>query len=779
MMSNDYVAHSALKENLRREPHWYVDHVKAVEKIGMDYAQKMLSYATCLTSEQSAQSRMSLQHALRIHDIGKLESGNQAVLRGERSQLPYDHVDGGVAVAMKNKDRIAAWLVRAHHAPGLASVALERALTKRLSPDSLLRGKRHQRCDLSKDRITAHQEQIAETDALQDELIYAHETACGHQLTVNQSDVPCDALTMRLLLSCLVDADHGDTAAYYAHSKSILTIDKIEPRWQERLQKLVQCVKNLQGANKERQELRNKLFYQCLHGKNSARITTCAAPVGLGKTTSVMANLICQAQRNGLRRIFVIAPFTNIITQTADILRRYLVLKDEDPFAVVAEHHHRADFSSAELRQYAHTWKAPIVVTTAVQFFETLASASPTRLRKLHELPGSAIFIDEAHACVPPVLMRQSWYWIKQLADQWSCYFVLASGSLVKFWEHKVIVGEESQRHLPSLLKQKFYNKTQLAEKRRVKFARLNQGRAFTKADLLNAVSSPNKPPTSKLIILNTVQSAAVVAQDFQRYLQPNAAQDMPLSERIVLHISTALTPHDRNQIIQELVNRQADGSKWKKRDWYLVATSCVESGVDLDFDFGYRERCSVTSFLQTAGRINREGQNPDSVLYDFALIPSKEILEHPAFSNAIAVFNSYWDKLQLQTSRDELSTSALVKEIQRAESKVEWIHTLLKNEKRCHFQKVQEQFKIIESQTITAIVDDKLKDALQKNFPVSYREIQRKSVQIWHNKIDSYGLTACDHKSGVYFWNYDYDTYFLGYMKDLGKLIKQSGWVV
>ena len=288
----------------------------------------------------------------------------------------------------------------------------------------------------------------------------------------------------------------------------------------------------------------------------------------------------------------MIAPFTNIVTQTVDTLRKFLVLEDENPFDVVVEHHHRADFCSARYRQYAETWKAPIVVTTAVQFFETLASSSPTQLRKLHELPGSAIFIDEAHACVPPALMRQSWYWIKKLANSWSCYFVLASGSLVKYWERELIVGKEKQNNLPSLINQDYYDKSQAAERRRVGFARLNQGFAICKSELLNIVTKPREVPKSRLIILNTVQSAAVVARDIHRKLQPSANRDTPLSERIVLHISTALTPNDRAKIIQELVNRQGDNSTWRSRDWYLVATSCVEAGVDLDFDFGYRESC-------------------------------------------------------------------------------------------------------------------------------------------------------------------------------------------
>ena len=95
------------------------------------------------------------------------------------------------------------------------------------------------------------------------------------------------------------------------------------------------------------------------------------------------------------------------------------------------------------------------------------------------------------------------------------------------------------------------------------------------------------------------------------------------------------------------------------------------------------------------------------------------------------------------------------------------------------NFQQVQQQFKIIASNTITAVVDEKLKQRIEKNIPVNYREIQENSVQIWRNKIDSFGVTPCEEKSGIYFWNFGYYPNFLGYMKNLVEMIKQGGWIV
>lgn len=109
----------------------------------------------------------------------------------------------------------------------------------------------------------------------------------------------------------------------------------------------------------------------------------CDSPVGSGKTTAVMVHLLHAAVTKNLRRIFVVLPFTNIIDQSVDVYRRALLRDGEAPEDVVAAHHHKAEFSEPEARQYSFLWHAPIVVTTAVQFFQTLAARMPAALRKL------------------------------------------------------------------------------------------------------------------------------------------------------------------------------------------------------------------------------------------------------------------------------------------------------------------------------------------------------------------------------------------------------------
>ena len=154
--------------------------------------------------------------------------------------------------------------------------------------------------------------------------------------------------------------------------------------------------------------------------KPDERILACDSPVGTGKTTAVMAHLLRVAAERKFRRVFVVLPFTNIIDQSVDVYRRALRLADESKVTmenVIAAHHHRVDFSSYEARCLAARWDSPIVVTTAVQFFETLAARDTASLRKFHQVAGSAIFVDEAHAAVPPALWPQMLRWLRELCE--------------------------------------------------------------------------------------------------------------------------------------------------------------------------------------------------------------------------------------------------------------------------------------------------------------------------------------------------------------------------
>ncbi|MDR3539487.1 MAG: hypothetical protein P4L69_00730 [Desulfosporosinus sp.] len=227
--------------------------------------------------------------------------------------------------------------------------------------------------------------ELPELEAIHDNLIESHFKYGEEEIKGNQS------VFFRILLSCIADADHTNTAVnYHKHAKTI----PLRPA--ERLEQLDRRVADLQlkGADDERNALRNEMYHACRDVDIDSGISSCDSPVGSGKTTAVMAHLLAQAEKRGLRRFFVVLPFTNIIKQSVKTYRDMLVLPGENADEVVAELHHRADFESEDTRYLTALWRAPIIVTTAVAFFETLASNSTATLRRLHKLPGSAIFVD-------------------------------------------------------------------------------------------------------------------------------------------------------------------------------------------------------------------------------------------------------------------------------------------------------------------------------------------------------------------------------------------------
>ena len=192
-------------------------------------------------------------------------------------------------------------------------------------------------------------------------------------------------------------------------------------------------------------------------------------------------------------------------------------------------------------------WTAPIILTTAVQFFETLASNHPAALRKLHGLPGSVVFIDEAHGALPTHLLAQNWRWMRELEEAWGCSFVLASGSLVRYWEIEDVVGD-ARKKLPELTPASL--SAPLLEAERARIAYVSRGRFDGPGELSNAVAAE---PGPRLLVMNTVQSAAVMAKRMRDH------------GHRVLHISTALCPRDRAAILDQIKARLDDK---QRSDW-------------------------------------------------------------------------------------------------------------------------------------------------------------------------------------------------------------------
>ncbi|WP_130811757.1 CRISPR-associated endonuclease Cas3'' [Olsenella sp. Marseille-P4559] len=721
----EYLAHSA---NCDGKSQSYEDHILAVMRRADRYAAEAGKYArtSCLELQHT------VHNAALWHDLGKLDKDNQDVLRSTqdgKGHLPVNHVDAGCSYLLKSGSLLAALSVYSHHA-GLPDIAEEQARGM-----NFLRDKQIKR----------------QTDNELGELVSIHESltsadAADHTLekTPNGLGVYC-----RMALSCLADADHSDTARFYGQGPSAEDMPLL--RADERLRMLDQYVSDL-GTNDERSRLRRKMYRACRSANLEESFVSCDSPVGSGKTTAVMANLLHQCSEYGLRRIFVVLPYTSIISQSVKVYRKALVLPGEDPNRVVAEVHSRVDFEDYDTRYLTARWKAPIVVTTAVAFFETLASNKPSVLRRLHELPGSVIFVDEAHAALPVQLLPIAWKWMNCLAEEWSCRWVLASGSLVRFWELSAFkhwkIGLEQPdvtRLVPEAIRAELYK----YELNRIRYCYREQ--AIALSDFPTWVCGE---PGPRLVIVNTVNNAAIVADAFRQ----------ECGRERVEHLSTALTPGYRAKTVERIIKRL---SNEEDTDWTLVATSCVEAGVDFSFRTGFRETSSLLSLVQSAGRVNRNGEYDAAEMWTFLFQDDSRLNNNKRLKASREVLLNYFKKSIPVNA--ELSTTSMNEELSwGSNERVRlFIRKLLDDEGDYEFKEIASEFKVIDDDTVVAIIDPELAERAVRGYSC-WENLQSGSVSIRKCYIGKWQLQKLSED--LYQWTLPYDD-FLGYMRGVMEL--------
>lgn len=726
-----YLAHSAKGEIPAQS---YREHISEVSRMANDNAEKIApftNYAKLLLPTVSL--------ATAFHDLGKLDDENQKVLNAGKGKLPINHVDAGVAHLLSNASvlrNLSALTIYSHHL-GLPSIPVEAAKgNKKVFRDDNLK---------------------ETTDERLSDYVKRHDSSVGLSIITNVTEDGPNPTTllMRIALSCLVDADHSDTARHY---NNVVPEGEVPLLPKKRLRLLDSYVKRLgfENADNTRTALRNQVYNACRTAEPvGSGIIACDSPVGTGKTTAVMAHLLNVAQQQGLRRIFVVLPFTNIIDQSVDVYQKALVIEGETTQKIVAAHHHRAEFEDLETRAFSFLWNAPITVTTAVQFFETLSSNHPAALRKLHQLPGSAIYLDEAHADLPAHLWPQAWKWLQELVRYWGCYIVMASGSLTRFWELEEFSSPEIK--LTELVSPSVRASTLDAELNRIVYKMKNE--ALTCDELCNWIA---EMPGPRLIILNTVQSAAVVAMEMARRH----------GREKVEHLSTALAPIHRKAALDCIKKRLLNKNI---TDWTLIATSCVEAGIDFSFRTAARELCSLISTIQTAGRINRSCEYGTSELWLFKIKTGDLLKEHPAFKMSARITADLY--------REQKISSFFCKEAMKREIREQNLglcenDPIVKAEKGRQFPEVEHMFKVITSNTLTAIIDEDLRGRIERREKLEPSEIQQKSVEIYSSKALQYGVMPLLGSVDLYAWMLEYDN-FLGYMTGVLKLNNIESYIL
>lgn len=731
MSRGKFLAHSP-RRNVPAQS--YATHITEVHSCAVKCARQAVEYY----SGNRAGFIDWIAAAALYHDLGKLDPQNQEVLsHSTRDHLKIAHEDAGVAELDRLERKESSVLVAAHHA-GLFSRDAEMAK----------QGHPFRRIEIF-DHVDKHL----------DEYLSSHRAAGLPVLEpIKPTSLQTCGFTRRVALSCLVNADYGDTARHYGGE---VEAKVTALRWNERAKALDRYVHNLAQGKTKREQLRNELrrcvYTVCQAAPIMPAIRACNAPVGTGKTTAVMAHLLRVAAEKipPLRHIIVVLPYTSIITQAVRVYREALVLEGERPEEVVAEHHHRADFQDLDLRQFSTLWKAPIIVTTAVQFFETLGSHLPARLRKLHELPGSAVFVDETHAALPSHLWPQMWQWLETWTREWGGHLVLASGSLPRFWElvefSNLIMGNLNRPifDVPDLIGEDLRSKLHGAEQQRLCYCRRSEeANALDCNELIKFVT--NKPGP-RLLIVNTVQTAAVIAKEMRE------------QGHNVLHLSTALAPVHRELIVERIKYRLRD----KIEDWTLVATSCVEAGMNFSFRTGFRERGSTSSLIQVGGRVSRGDEHQDAVVWDL-LLRDDCFRQNPAIKVARNVLDQFSNEELNRVDPSSLATSAMKCELTLDSE--ERAKTLVEAEKAMEYPKVDNLCRVINTDTRTVVIDKALAETIRRGQKVSSHELLAYSVQIWVNKVVNLALDPLtthgrNDESALYEWGCEYDPDFLGYM--------------
>ena len=507
-----------------------------------------------------------------LHDLGKADAAFQGYLLRENGMddTGYDsgrvnHSSAGAALAEETlgpcTGRILAYIAAGHHA-GLpdwdANETGNAALSIRLEEgrENLARIKEY---------ATIIQGRLRSTPR--------------PPLFVKQADFH---LWLRMLYSCLVDADFLDTEAFMQPEQPQVrtgfnSLTELKPVFDAFM---VEKTKDAQRTPVN--VIRQEILSACRTAANlSPGLFSLTVPTGGGKTLSGMAFALDHAVKHGKKRIIYVIPYTSIIEQTSQTLAG--IFGSEN----VVEHHSNLDpdRETQRGRLAAENWDAPIVVTTNVQFFESLYAAKSGRCRKLHNIVNSVVILDEAQL-LPPTLLSPCVEIMNRLVRNYGVTMVLSTATqpaLPKVDTPTEIIPVSM--NLYGRLKRTEFNLPDL--KTRVEWA-----------DLAKRLRQHDQV----LCIVNTRRDCYDLFK-----LMPEGT----------IHLSALMCGEHRSAVIADIKQRLSAGLPIR-----VISTQLVEAGVDIDFPVVYRALAGLDSITQAAGRCNREGRLENGEVHVF--VPPK-----------------------------------------------------------------------------------------------------------------------------------------------------------
>nr|WP_295662224.1 CRISPR-associated endonuclease Cas3'' [Polymorphobacter sp.] len=507
----------------------------------------------------------------RLHDIGKCSEKFQDYIKG-LGPSP-DHSTAGAIVATElygpKLGRLLAFTIAGHHA-GLADGA-----------DSLAR----RLADLG--RVPDYRDWRAHIADLPGPADLVSSTT---HLKPSPEPGFAFAFFTRMLFSALVDADFIATERFYAHAEGKTKVrggHRPLADLRDRLHAAMAVARDDTPVNRLRAEV---LDHAIARAELAPGLFTLTVPTGGGKTLASLSFALEHAVRHGLRRVVYVIPYTSIIEQTAGVFRAALGSDDD-----ILEHHANFEWDRSgtdaegrdgadKLRRLAENWDVPIVVTTAVQFFESLFAARTSRCRKLHNLAGTVIVLDEAQT-LPIALLRPCLAAIDELARNYGSSVVLCTATQPAL--------RRTDDALPKAWALAIDDTRELAPDPRDLYDRLRRVTVERLAEpVVDAVIAARFAETPQMLcIVNSRKHARELFETIR---------DQPGSR----HLTTLMCAAHRQTVLAAV--RAGLAAREPVR---VVATSLIEAGVDVDFPEVWRAMAGLDSIAQAAGRCNREGR--------------------------------------------------------------------------------------------------------------------------------------------------------------------------
>lgn len=405
---------------------------------------------------------------------------------------------------------------------------------------------------------------------------------------------------LRLAFSTLVDADWRDTEAFMSPERAAKRLHRQPPSLEEMRACLDAYLARFGEPSNTVQRIRADVLAACrARAGDLPGLFSLTVPTGGGKTLSSLAFALDHAIAHHLEHIVYVLPFTSIIEQNAAVFREVFAPLGDD---VVIEHHSNLDPEAGHLtpaaRLATEDWDAPIIVTTSVQFFESLHAAKPSRCRKLHRLARSVVILDEAQT-LPVTLLRPCLETLRQLTshapDGRANYH--ASVVLCTATQPAISYRDDFKSGLRDVREIIPDRGSLFQVLRRVRVTSLGR-EPLPDADLAARLAA--LPQT--LCIVNTRRHAA----ELFRLLPPDPANR---------HLSALMCPEHRSAVLGDPRDPQPGTIRHALRHGLpcrVVTTQLIEAGVDVDFPVVYRALAGLDSIAQAAGRCNREGKLTD-----------------------------------------------------------------------------------------------------------------------------------------------------------------------